>query len=74
VPQRIDHQAERDRLFGIFRQVARQVVKTLRGANPAEMPVEQATNFELAINLKAAHAIGHEIPAGLVLRADRLIE
>lgn len=62
------------RLTGIFRQVARQVVKVLRGASPADIPVEQATTFELAINLQTAHAIGHEIPPGLVLRADRLIE
>jgi putative ABC transport system substrate-binding protein len=61
-------------LSGIFRQVARQVVKVLRGVKPADIPVEQPTNFELVINLKAAHAIGHEIPAGLVLRADKLIE
>ena len=62
------------RLSGIFRQVARQVVKVLRDVKPADIPVEQPTNFELVINLKAAQAIGHDIPAGLVLRADKLIE
>lgn len=58
----------------MYRQRARQVVKMLRGAKPADMPVEQPANFELVVNLKTAKAIGHEIPAGLVLRADRVIE
>jgi putative ABC transport system substrate-binding protein len=62
------------RLSGIFRQLARQVVKILRGAKPVDIPVEQPTTFELVVNLKTAKAIGHEIPAGLVLRADEVIE
>jgi putative ABC transport system substrate-binding protein len=62
------------RLTGIFRQAARMAVKALRGVKPADIPVEQATNFELVINLKTAQAIGHEVPAGLVLRADKVIE
>jgi putative ABC transport system substrate-binding protein len=57
-----------------FRQRARMIVKVLRGVKPADIPIEQPTSFELVINLKAAKAIGHEIPAGLVLRADRVIE
>jgi putative ABC transport system substrate-binding protein len=58
----------------MYRQRARQVAKMLRGAKPTEVPVEQPSNFELVINLKTAKAIGIEIPAGLVLRADRVIE
>jgi putative ABC transport system substrate-binding protein len=58
----------------IFRQRARLVVKVLRGSKPGDIPVEQPTRFELAINLKAARAIGLDVPAGLVLRADKLIE
>ena len=45
----------------------------LRGAKPG-IPVEQPTRFELVINLQAAKAIGHDVPAALVLRADRVIE
>jgi putative tryptophan/tyrosine transport system substrate-binding protein len=73
--------AERGGLLGygtrfteVFRQRARQTAKVLRGAKPADIPVEQPTRFELVINLQTAKAIGHEIPAGLVLRADKLIE
>jgi len=58
----------------MYRQRARQVAKLLRGAKPAEMPVEQPANFQLVVNLKTAKAIGLEIPAGFVLRADRVIE
>ena len=58
----------------MYRQRARQIVKILRGARVTEVPVEQPSNFELVINLKTAKAIGIEIPAGLVLLADRVIE
>jgi putative ABC transport system substrate-binding protein len=58
----------------VYRQRARQVVKVLHGAKPSEIPIEQPVKFELVINLKTAKAIGREVPAGMVLRADRLIE
>jgi putative tryptophan/tyrosine transport system substrate-binding protein len=57
-----------------FRQLALLLAKVLRGAKPGELPVEQPTRFELVINLQAAQAIGREVPAGLVLRADKVIE
>jgi putative tryptophan/tyrosine transport system substrate-binding protein len=62
------------RSSGIFRQAARMVIKVLRGTKPADIPVEQPTNFEMVINLKTARAIPLEIPAALLLRADKIMD
>ena len=55
-------------------RVAVYVDKILKGAKPADLPVEQPTKLEMVVNLKTAKALGFEIPAGLILRADELLE
>ena len=60
--------------YGLGQQGAKLVDKILRGARPAELPIELPYKLQLVVNLKTARAVGVKVPKDILLRADELIE
>ena len=61
-------------LTDMYQRLAMHIDRILKGARPGDLPLEQPTTFEIAINLKAAKAIGLVVPRSLLLRAEHIVE